>query len=44
MKVIAEFVQTEEEKEILHGIGVDIYQGYLFSEPKPIKENFTSKK
>ena len=38
MKVIAEFVQTEEEREILHNIGVDYFQGYLFSPAKPLKE------
>ena len=38
MNVIAEFVQTEEEKEILHNIGVNCYQGYLFSPAKPLKE------
>ena len=39
MKVIAEFVQTEEEKETLHNIGVNCYQGYLFSPAKPLKES-----
>ena len=38
MMIVAEFVQTEEEKEILHKIGVDCYQGYLFSPAKPLKE------
>ena len=38
MKVVAEFVQTEEEKEILHNIGVDYFQGYLYSPAKPLKE------
>ena len=38
MLVIAEFVQTEEEKEILHKIGVNCYQGYLFSPARPLKE------
>ena len=37
LKVIAEVVQTEEEKEILHNIGVNCYQGYLFSAAKPLK-------
>lgn len=31
MQVIAEFVETEEEKEILHSINCDNYQGYLYS-------------
>ncbi|MBO7086214.1 MAG: EAL domain-containing protein, partial [Bacilli bacterium] len=38
MKVIAEFVQTEEEREILHNIGVDYFQGYLYSPAKPLNE------
>lgn len=31
LSVIAEFVETEEQKEALHEIGCDIYQGYLYS-------------
>ncbi|MBQ7444366.1 MAG: PTS sugar transporter subunit IIC/EAL domain-containing protein [Clostridia bacterium] len=31
LTVLAEFVETEEEKEILHQIGCDCYQGYLYS-------------
>ena len=31
LAVIAEFVETEEQKELLHEIGCDIYQGYLYS-------------
>lgn len=38
MKVIAEFVEKEEEKEILHEIGVDCYQGYLYSQAMPLEE------
>ena len=38
MKVVAEFVQTEEERDILHNIGVDYFQGYLYSPAKPLKE------
>ena len=37
MLVIAEFVETEEEKEALHKIGCDTYQGYLYSEAKPLE-------
>lgn len=29
--VIAEFVETEEERDILHEIGCECYQGYLYS-------------
>ncbi|MBQ9415852.1 MAG: PTS sugar transporter subunit IIC/EAL domain-containing protein [Clostridia bacterium] len=31
MNVVAEFVEKEEEKETLHELGCDIYQGYLYS-------------
>ena len=31
LTVIAEYVETEEEREILHEIGCDCYQGYLYS-------------
>ena len=31
LTVLAEYVETEEEKEILHQIGCDCYQGYLYS-------------
>ncbi len=37
MMIIAEFVETEEEKEELHKIGCDTYQGYLYSEAKPLE-------
>ena len=31
LDVIAEFVETEEQREALHEIGCSIYQGYLYS-------------
>ena len=31
MTVIAEYVETEEQREILHEIGCDVYQGWLYS-------------
>lgn len=31
MQVLAEYVETEEQKEALHDLGCDLYQGYLFS-------------
>ena len=31
MTVLAEYVETEEQRETLHGIGCDCYQGYLYS-------------
>jgi len=33
--VIAEYVEKEEQKNILHELGCDNYQGYLFSVPLP---------
>ena len=38
MVVIAEYVETEEEKEMLHQIGCNNYQGFLFSEAKKLDE------
>ena len=31
MDVLAEFMETEEQKEALHDLGCDLYQGYLDS-------------
>ena len=31
LSLLAEYVETEEEKEALHEIGCDLYQGYLYS-------------
>ena len=31
MTVVAEYVETEEQRDILHEIGCDCYQGYLYS-------------
>ena len=31
MTVLAEYVETAEEREALHEIGCDCYQGYLYS-------------
>ena len=31
LTVVAEYVETEEEREILHGMSCDCYQGYLYS-------------
>ena len=31
LTVLAEFVETEEDRETLHEIGCDCYQGYLYS-------------
>ena len=31
MAVVAEFVETTEQREVLHGMGCDCYQGWLYS-------------
>ena len=36
--IVAEFVENNEIKEALHEKGCDIYQGYLYSEAKPLEE------
>ena len=33
IKVIAEFVETQEEVDVLHSLGCSWYQGYLYSKP-----------
>ena len=33
IKVIAEFVETQEEVDVLHSLGCCWYQGYLYSKP-----------
>lgn len=38
MITLAEYVETEEEKEILHSIGCDYYQGYLYSPAVPLDD------
>jgi diguanylate cyclase (GGDEF)-like protein/PAS domain S-box-containing protein len=38
MEVIAEGVETEEQREFLELRGCQAYQGYLFAKPKPIDE------
>lgn len=37
--VIAEYVETAEERDLLHEIGCDCYQGYLFSPAVPLNRN-----
>lgn len=37
LNVIAEGVETEQQRQLLQKIGCNTYQGYLFSEPVPIE-------
>ena len=36
--MVGEGVETEEQREILVGLGCDMLQGYLFSKPKSFGE------
>lgn len=38
MKIISEGVETSEQSKILKKMGVDIFQGYLYSKPIPVHE------
>lgn len=38
VKVIAEYVETQEECDLLKELGCDWYQGYLFGKPMPLEE------
>lgn len=38
MTVVAEYVETEEQKEKLLALGVDYLQGYLIGRPRPLSE------
>lgn len=38
IKVVAEYVETEEEYNLLKDMGCDWYQGYLFSKPISLEE------
>ena len=38
LTVLAEFVETEKEREELHEIGCDCYQGYLYSPAVPLEK------
>ena len=38
MIVVAEYVEEEEQKEVLHEIGCNCYQGLLYSKAIPIEK------
>ena len=38
LSVIAEGVETEAQKEFLAGLGCHLFQGYLFSPPRPVED------
>ncbi|WP_375724958.1 EAL domain-containing protein [Arcobacter sp. KX21116] len=38
IKVVAEFVEDEKTFETLKSLGIDWFQGYYFSKPKPIED------
>jgi diguanylate cyclase (GGDEF)-like protein len=38
LPVVAEGVETEEQREFLAGLGCHAFQGYLFSRPLPVEE------
>ncbi|MGF1753483.1 EAL domain-containing protein [Vibrio makurazakiensis] len=38
VKVVAEGVETQQELEVLCGLGVDYIQGYFFSKPLPLSQ------
>lgn len=38
MKVVAEYVETSEQREKLLQLGVDYLQGYLVGKPQPLSE------
>lgn len=36
LSIVAEYVETEEQKAALHALGVDYMQGYLVGKPQPL--------
>lgn len=39
---MTEFVETEEQRQILHELGCDLYQGYLYSPAIPLTKSVLS--
>ena len=37
-RIIAEFVETREQRDMLESLGCHIYQGYYFSKPVELEE------
>ncbi|MFA5826800.1 MAG: EAL domain-containing protein, partial [Gallionellaceae bacterium] len=44
MEVIAEGVETQEQRDFLESMGCMLYQGYLFGRPVPLEEFIRSLK
>jgi EAL domain-containing protein (putative c-di-GMP-specific phosphodiesterase class I) len=38
LSIVAEYVETEEQKIALHELGVDYMQGYLVGKPQPLNK------
>ena len=38
LQILAEFVETEQQKELLEKLGCFLYQGYLYSPAVPIEK------
>jgi EAL domain-containing protein (putative c-di-GMP-specific phosphodiesterase class I)/GGDEF domain-containing protein len=38
LSIVAEYVETEEQKTALHALGVDYMQGYLVGKPEPLNK------
>lgn len=43
-KIIAEGIETESQRQILYDMGVDFFQGYLYSKPVPLADFFAKLK